>query len=106
MLIQLNTIEVTFYGQRLRSKFTLKNESKVGNTSYRAVQENADGNDSVPISLCRGECCCSSWLFLEFFVLKLSARPRVGFFWFLCEFRTSRLSKCAILMIVQLTSTW
>jgi len=64
----------------------------LGKTSYGTVRKNAGSNDSVPVSLWRGrgmrstERCCFSWLFVEFFVLKWSVRPRVGAFQFATAF--------------------
>jgi len=64
----------------------LKTESELGKTSYGAVGENSGGNDTVPSSVWRGEgmrstkCWWSGWLFVAFFVLKWSVRPRVRAF--------------------------
>ena len=46
----------------------LKTESEAGKTSDGVLQENAGGNDTVPISIWHGrgmrpvECCCASWI--------------------------------------------
>ena len=64
----------------------IEKQKRSRKTSCGTVCANVGGNDTVPISVRRGEAlrsteyCCSNWLFVEFSVLKWSARPRVRTF--------------------------
>jgi len=90
----------------------LKSEIKVNlswENQFRRNSEKAGGNDTVPISVWRGEeyarctkCCCCSWLFVKFFVLNKSVQPRVRVF---CSFLLNSLSLVRELLILLSCST-